>query len=255
MLVKRNTPMKPFGVESLSYKNHPVLYVQFILSHCRNFFSFRSPRMPGVQKLTDSEITSITWAMYRQRRQHEEKDRSTNMEAADTQHNTKHALTGNAHNILKRYSVHSDGDLANKGETIPTHPLSNHYSTPDKQCFHRRYDSRQDWNQSRYRNRVYSGPYFIRTQEDAVPGSDTSHYGDSLTYKYSGAFQTALSKSEGTYNRHTYHVRNNRMKSVPEHVESEVQLQRQPNEDNSVQFYNGTSAYYSQNNISEPVYL
>jgi len=232
---------------------------------CVVFYLISRPsQMKGAQKLTDSEITSITWAMHRQRRHHEENNKSAvNAETDDRLgHGVKCTVGGTVNNrISKRHSIQSSADGDKKIDS-PRGQTGALYPNQDQQYLQRRYDSRQDWSMSRYRtNRESDGPYIIHTQTEHTAADPTcspsgNYHNGPLAYKYSGHFQSGFTMKPS--NRNRYQVRDNRLKSVSElddDTSYETNVTKLDHEHNSVQFYNGTSAYFSQNTISEPVYL
>lgn len=200
--------------------------------------------------------------MYRQKRQQEEMNKPDNADNSNNQQTSYPVLSGNANNrILKRYSYNSSGDCSNKGGKFKENLSYQKWrqentSDLERQPFQRRYDSKHDWNQTRYKNKDSGSPYTICTPDQIATRQNYGSNGVSLVklpmerfvYNYPVLDENIRTKS------HTSLSRDNRLASISER-DGSMSRDSDIHENKAVQFYKGASAYFSTNNISEPVYL
>lgn len=227
---------------------------------------FRSKTKLSPQKLTDSEITSITWAVYRQRRKSEESNPvkiTDPKNHGNCQTDIPKTLGGNAHNrISRRSSYRYSGDCTYSGDPSygsQAYQTAGNLGNQELPGFKRRYDSRCDRNSARFRNKDAENVYIIGKSNGYCDYAPDRTFNDSNTslvrlprapLQY-GHLSTDKPNSQAQN-------KDNRLATVPELDQSLVKkagATRVNHDNNSVQFYNGTSAYFTSVGISEPVYL
>ncbi|XP_052795480.1 uncharacterized protein LOC128228292 [Mya arenaria] len=242
-----------------------VLQVAWLLASsavraCRKSCCRRSSE-PQLQRLSDSEITSITWAMFRQRRRLEEtrnityNERLKNAQADDVQVS---AISGNVNSRLsKRLSYLSSGsrkEISDKNKTV-TEGESYSSRIHGGHAYQRRYSSN------------YGRP------DPHSSGSREMDNKTNILYKDANNVHTITSESEvyrpnrimESTNGQLDHsascgvFRDTRLAPVHEAVSYRdgtftKEAMQAVNRD-AVQFYKGSMAHYTSNNISEPVYL
>ncbi|XP_045156231.2 amiloride-sensitive sodium channel subunit alpha-like [Mercenaria mercenaria] len=207
--------------------------VQFVRYIRKRSSSVASPR-----RLSDSEITSITWAMYRQRRRLEEVNKTKEDKTANNA--GVNALGGNVQaRILKRssYAAAETRELNNEHVTASNDNPSRHNG------YSRRYDGKNPFYQS-------------RTREIYAKDSD-SHKIDNRYSTNGGNYTVNVIRPP----RQNDYIYDNRHEPVytgnvlhPNGVKYKDRNTAEKHHPENVFLYNGAVAYFSPN-VSEPVYL
>ena len=190
--------------------------------------------MKKVQRLSDSEITSITWAMHRLRRREEEIRKEK--EAKCQKRNNKkepNIVTGNAQTRIARRNSYLT-PVAEEHTKVHTNPTD---TSHDKQ--HRLSENdiyrhgRGNMYVPNYEFAENANPRLMRVSRKTPDNSETS--------------KNNLMHLEGIYRPAGHQIYYERV-TYP-------QIGRIVTPADAIQLYGGSSAYFNTNQVSEPMYI
>jgi len=210
---------------------------------CLCYYYYRSKTEFGRQKLTDSEITSITWNLHRERRHAEEV-----MESRQREQNQKTSDNIGTGNVLTRISVNRR-NVALQPITEERHTSSNYVARPHSTNAVQSAPT-DTKEQNGYRQRYQNNPRNRGSTGSEVP-----------LLKSLDSRDQAPSRSSKKHD-HLNNSRQNLLPSVDNYVHSGNNITSNSYTDDrvrtptsSIRLYGGSSAYFHSNSVTEPMYL
>ncbi|XP_060572309.1 acid-sensing ion channel 5-like isoform X2 [Ruditapes philippinarum] len=208
-----------------------ILYIalQSLIRFMR-YIRKRSGSVASQKRLSDSEITSITWAVYRQRRRFEEVNK---MKADNLANNVGvNAIGGNVH---ARISKRSSYDREPNNE----HVVTNNHKQYRPNEYSRRYDGKNPFYQPRTRDSLVKDPDFPKENNGESYAVNVIRPHRPTDYIYD-------SRPDPVHTGHALY------KNGTKYKETNAGDRHQPQ---NVFLYDGAVAYFNPANVSEPVYL